>query len=86
MITQETLDRINELARKAKTTGLTPEELAERDTLRRAYLDAVKASLTARIDIVQQSPWRGALITTTLYDKGALCPVLVYRLCQGVFP
>lgn len=50
MITQETLDRINELARKAKTTGLTLEELAERDTLRRAYLDAVKASLTAQLD------------------------------------
>ena len=50
MITQETLDRINELARKAKTTGLTPEELAERDTLRRAYLDSVKASLTAQLD------------------------------------
>ena len=50
MITQETLDRINALARKAKTEGLTQEELAERDALRRAYVDAVKQSLTAQLD------------------------------------
>ena len=32
------LDRINELARIAKERGLTPEELSERDTLRREYV------------------------------------------------
>ena len=32
------LDRINELARLAKTRELTEEELAERDVLRRDYL------------------------------------------------
>ena len=42
--------RINELAAKAKTTGLTPEELAERDRLRRIYIDNVKASLTGQLD------------------------------------
>lgn len=47
---QERIDRINELARKAKTVGLTPEELAERDTLRREYIAAVKASLCAQLD------------------------------------
>ena len=30
-----TIARINELAHKAKTVGLTAEEIAERDTLRR---------------------------------------------------
>ncbi len=48
---QKKIDRINELARKAKgPEGLTPEETAERDTLRREYIDAVKASLTAQLD------------------------------------
>ncbi len=35
---QTKLDRINELARLAKTRELTQEELAERDVLRREYL------------------------------------------------
>lgn len=47
---QERIDRINELARKAKTEGLTPEEIAERDVLRREYIDAVKASLRSQLD------------------------------------
>ena len=44
------LERINELAKKAKTEGLTPEELAERDKLRRIYIDSVKANLTGQLD------------------------------------
>ena len=47
---QKQIDRINELARKAKTVGLTPEEDAERAQLRRLYLDAVKRNLTAQLD------------------------------------
>ena len=42
--------RINELAAKAKKEGLTPEELTERDKLRRIYIDSVKASLTGQLD------------------------------------
>ncbi|MBR7009738.1 MAG: DUF896 domain-containing protein [Oscillospiraceae bacterium] len=44
------IDRINALARKAKAEGLTPEETAERDELRRQYVAAVKASLTGHLD------------------------------------
>jgi len=48
---QKKIDRINELARKAKgPEGLTPEETAERDALRREYIDAFKSSLTAQLD------------------------------------
>ena len=46
----EKINRINILARKARTEGLTPAETAERDALRREYVAAVKASLTARLD------------------------------------
>lgn len=47
---QKKIDRINELARKAKTTGLTDEELKERDILRREYIDSYKASLVATLE------------------------------------
>ena len=46
----EVIARINALARKAKESELTPEELAERDKLRRIYIDSVKASLTGQLD------------------------------------
>ena len=46
----EVIARINELAKKAKTEGLTPEETVERDKLRRIYIDNVKASLTGQLD------------------------------------
>ena len=42
--------RINELAAKAKSEGLTPEELTERDKLRRIYIDSVKASLVGQLE------------------------------------
>ena len=47
---QDKIDRINELARKNKAQGLTPDELAERDALRREYIDAVKQSLMGQLD------------------------------------
>lgn len=42
--------RINELARKAKTEGLTEEEKAEQAKLRRAYIDSVVGNLRAQLD------------------------------------
>lgn len=47
---QERIDRINALARKAKTEGLTPEETAEREVLRREYVEAFRQSLRAQLD------------------------------------
>ncbi|MDE7004570.1 MAG: DUF896 domain-containing protein [Oscillospiraceae bacterium] len=48
---QKKIDRINELARRVKAgEALTPEELAERDALRREYIDSVKASLVGHLD------------------------------------
>ena len=46
----ETIARINELAHKAKAEGLTPAEIAERDKLRRIYIDSVKAHLVGQLE------------------------------------
>ena len=47
---QAKIDRINELARKAKAGPLSEEEIKERAALRREYLDAVTGSLQRQID------------------------------------
>lgn len=48
---QSRIDRINVLARKAKSPeGLTPEETAERDALRKEYIAAFRQSLTTQLD------------------------------------
>ena len=46
----EVIARINELAAKNKTVGLTAEELAERDKLRRIYIDSVKSNLVGQLE------------------------------------
>ncbi len=49
-MTDERIEKINHLAHKAKTIGLTKEETAERDKLRREYIDSIKANLRAQLD------------------------------------
>ena len=46
----EVIARINALAKKATEGSLTPEELAERDKLRRIYIDSVKANLVGQLE------------------------------------
>ena len=49
-MTNEKIARINELAKKSKTTGLTDAEKAEQQTLRQEYVADVKASLRAQLN------------------------------------
>ncbi len=44
------IERINFLAKKAKTEGLTEEEKAEQAKLRREYIDSVVGNLRAQLD------------------------------------
>ena len=53
MVTQEQINRINELAKKKKSEGLTPEEQAEQKVLYRAYIDTFKANLKAQLDNIE---------------------------------
>ena len=47
---QSKIDRINELARKSKTEGLTPEEAREQKVLREEYIEAYRRSLRGILD------------------------------------
>lgn len=47
---QEKINRINELARKAKNGVLSEAELAEQKELRRAYINAYKQSLISQLE------------------------------------
>lgn len=62
---QAKIDRINALAKKAKTPeGLTPEETAERAALRQEYIAAYRESLVAQLEhtvIVRPDGTREAL-------------------------
>lgn len=43
----EKIERLNELARKKKTVGLTQAEVAEQTALRREYIDAFRTHVEA---------------------------------------
>ena len=51
-MTKESIDRINELARKSKAEGLTEEEKAEQAALRKEYLADIRKSLEATLSNV----------------------------------
>ncbi len=68
----QVIARINELAKKAKQVGLTAEETAERDKLRRIYIDSVKASLVGHLEntyIVQPDGTKKKVQRRTDSDK-----------------
>jgi uncharacterized protein YnzC (UPF0291/DUF896 family) len=61
------IDRINELARKAKSEGLTEEEKAEQARLRREYIEAVRMNLRTQLDNINIQETDGSI--TNLGEK-----------------
>ena len=52
-MTHEKINRINELAKKQKTVGLTEEEKAEQAKLRREYIDSFRKSLESQLNNIE---------------------------------
>jgi uncharacterized protein YnzC (UPF0291/DUF896 family) len=50
---EDMIERINQLARKAKTTGLTDEEMDERNELRKQYIEVFKGNLKIQLDSIR---------------------------------
>ena len=53
MFDQKKLDRINELAKKNKAEGLSAEELAEREVLRKDYLAHFRSHFKSRLENIK---------------------------------
>lgn len=56
------IQRINELARKAKAEGLTPAEKEEQQKLRREYIAAVKMNLRTQLDNIDMQEKDGTIV------------------------
>lgn len=53
MVSKEKMERINFLARKAKTEKLSPEEKAEQDELRQEYLANFRKSFRSQLECIE---------------------------------
>ena len=58
----EKIDRINALAHKAKSVGLTEEEKKERDLLRKEYLASVRMNLRSQLDNIDVKQEDGSIV------------------------
>ncbi|MGN0398919.1 MAG: DUF896 domain-containing protein [Blautia sp.] len=67
---QKTIDRINELARKSKTEGLTPEEKEEQKKLRTEYIAVIRMNMRSQLDNISIQEKDGSI--TNLGEKYGL--------------
>lgn len=58
----EKIDRINALAHKAKSVGLTEEEKKERELLRKEYLASVRMNLRSQLDNIDVKQDDGTIV------------------------
>ncbi|MGN0318825.1 MAG: DUF896 domain-containing protein [Lachnospira sp.] len=62
MVTQATLDRINELYRKSKAEGLTEAEREEQQRLRTEYITAFRENLRGTLETIKIQNPDGSII------------------------
>ena len=62
MVTEKTLERINELYHKSKAEGLTDAELAEQKQLRAEYVKAFRENLRGQLESIKIKNPDGSLI------------------------
>ena len=61
------IERINELARKSKTVGLTEEEKKEQAMLRKEYIAAIRMNIRSQLDNISIQEADGSI--TNLGEK-----------------
>ncbi|MFF3024596.1 DUF896 domain-containing protein [Gottfriedia sp. NPDC057948] len=63
MVTKKSLDRINELSKKSKEVGLSPEEKIEQDQLRKEYLSDFRSRMVDELTSIKIVDEKGNDIT-----------------------
>lgn len=66
---EELIKRINELAKKKKTVGLTEDELKEQAELRKKYLETFRAGFRKRLENIDVETPDGKVRPLTDYKK-----------------
>lgn len=56
------IERINELARKAKSIGLTPQEKKEQAKLRQEYIGAIRRNLRGQLEQIDVIERDGSIV------------------------
>ncbi len=72
MITRELIERINELANKKKSQGLTFAEQAEQKRLYKIYLASIREQVKTQLDAVEIIP-EGHVCDETCHHHGPGC-------------
>ena len=62
MVTEKTIERINELYRKSKAEGLTNDELLEQKRLREEYIAAFRNNLRGTLESIKIQNPDGSMI------------------------
>lgn len=63
MLSNEKIARINELSKRAKTTGLTKEEIMEQKKLREEYIQSFRASFKNQLHSIKVVDEEGQDVT-----------------------
>lgn len=69
MLSKEKITRINELAKKSKTDGLTESEKKEQQELRNEYIQSARSSLKANLMSVKVVDQEGEDVTPKKLKK-----------------
>lgn len=69
VVSDKVLERINELAHKAKREGLTDEEIMEREALRKEYLANFRSRMRSQLEQIQIVEADGSVTPVTRKRK-----------------
>ncbi|SDW13505.1 Uncharacterized protein YnzC, UPF0291/DUF896 family [Marinococcus luteus] len=69
MLSKEKIDRINELAKRQKSSGLTAEEEEEQQALRQEYLSKFRSSFKNQLENVKVVDEEGTDVTPNKLER-----------------